>query len=77
MQDVVVFGEGLSRFGVEEVCALSCRVDTGQTASYRNRDFSLFIDFLETRSVVRNVIQLLASREILECAGVSLAVLAG
>ena len=76
VQDVVVFGECRSGFGIEEICALCRRVDAGQAATHRNGNFAFSVDFLETRSVVGNIIKLLAAGEILERAGFALSVLA-
>ena len=76
VQDVVVFGECRSGFGIEEICALRRRVDAGQAATHRNGNFAFSVDFLETRSVVGNIIKLLAAGEILERAGFALSVLA-
>jgi len=45
MEDVVVFGECRSSFGVQEVCTLRRRVDAGQTASYGYGNFTLLVYF--------------------------------
>ena len=77
MQDIVVLGERLTCRGIKEVRTFRRRIHPCKTAPHGNRDLALLVDLKQTRSIVRNIIQLLACGVVLERAGIAFAVLAG